>query len=201
MARDFAGLEKRRLRPASLFRKGCPQAQVVRELEVSRQSVSRWYREWTKTGEGGLEAAGRAGRLPRLTAEQLSALEQALVAGPREAGYATKLWTLPRVAALIRRPFGVRYHPGHVWRILRRLGWSCQRPATRPKERDEESLPAYAPELNPVEHLWAYLPATDLANYCPETLDDLANQVRRGTRRLRRMHNHGRAFLRRSGLF
>ncbi len=64
-----------------------------------------------------------------------------------------------------------------------------------------EFLPAYAPKLNPVEHLWAYLTATDLANYCPETLDDLADQVRRGTRRLRRRHNHGRTFLRKSGLF
>lgn len=64
-----------------------------------------------------------------------------------------------------------------------------------------EFLPAYAPELNPVEHLWAYLSATDLANYCAETLDDLADQVRRGTCRLRRTHNHGRAFLRTSGLF
>ena len=140
MARDFAGLEKRRLRAASLFAQECSQAQVARELSVSRQSVSRWYREWKKTGEGGLEAAGRAGRLPRLAPEQLSALEQALVAGPRAAGYVTELWTLPRVARLIWRRFDVRYHPGHVWRILRKLGWSCQRPATRAKERDEQAI-------------------------------------------------------------
>ena len=140
MARNFAGLEKRRLRAASLLEEGRSQAQVARDLRVSRQSVSRWYREWKKTGEGGLEAAGRAGRLPRLGPEQLSALEQALAAGPRAAGYATELWTLPRVAMLIRRLFDVPYHPGHVWRILRKLGWSCQRPATRAKERDEEAI-------------------------------------------------------------
>ncbi len=140
MARNFAGLEKRRLRAASLLRGGCSQAQVARKLRVSRQSVNRWYRVWKKTGEGGLEGAGRAGRLPRLSPEQLSALEKALAAGPRAAGYVTELWTLPRVATLIRRRFDVRYHPGHVWRILRKLGWSCQRPATRAKEKDEEAI-------------------------------------------------------------
>jgi transposase len=33
------------------------------------------------------------------------------------------------VADLIKREFGVRYHPGHVWKILAALGWSPQRPA------------------------------------------------------------------------
>jgi len=30
-------------------------------------------------------------------------------------------WTLPLVARLIRKHFGVEYHPGHVWRIVRSL--------------------------------------------------------------------------------
>lgn len=64
-----------------------------------------------------------------------------------------------------------------------------------------EFLPAYAPELNPVEWVWAYLSATDLANYCADTLDELARQVKKGARRLRRKHKHGRLFLKKSGLF
>lgn len=64
-----------------------------------------------------------------------------------------------------------------------------------------EFLPAYAPELNPVEPLWSYLSATDLANYSADSLADLANRVRTGTRRLRRQHDNGRRFLKHSGLF
>ena len=64
-----------------------------------------------------------------------------------------------------------------------------------------EFLPAYAPELNPVEWVWAYLSATDLANYSADSLDDLAHQVKRGARRLRRKHEQGKRFLKKSGLF
>ncbi len=64
-----------------------------------------------------------------------------------------------------------------------------------------EYLPAYAPELNPVELVWAYLSATDLANYGAEGLDDLARTVKRGIQRLRRKHNSGNQFLRHCGLF
>jgi transposase len=64
-----------------------------------------------------------------------------------------------------------------------------------------EPLPAYAPELNPVEQLWAHLDATALANTPADDLDRLRARVRRG---LNRVHHHphlGRAFLRHAGLF
>ena len=64
-----------------------------------------------------------------------------------------------------------------------------------------EPLPAYAPELNPVEGMWAYFSGTDLANYSAEGLENLALAVKRGARRLRRKHDGGQCFLKRSGLF
>ena len=64
--RDFAAMERRRKRAAQLFRQGKTQADVVRELEVSRQSVSRWHADWLAGGADALRAAGRAGRLPQL---------------------------------------------------------------------------------------------------------------------------------------
>jgi transposase len=100
----------------------------------------RWAEAWEEQGLEGLRAAGRAGRKPRLSSEQLREVEQALLEGPLASGYATELWTLPRVAELIQRIAGVRYHPGHVWRVMHQLGWSLQRPTTRAKERDEEAI-------------------------------------------------------------
>jgi transposase len=70
----------------------------------------------------------------------LKRIERALKRGPGALGYDTELWTTDRVTALIEEETGVRYHPGHVWKILRKMGWSCQRPTGRARERDEKVI-------------------------------------------------------------
>ena len=89
-------------------------------------------------GRRALKKAGRAGRKPRLKAAELRRIERGLKRGPQALGYETGLWTAWRVAHLIESECGVRYHPSQAWRILRQLGWSCQRPVGRALERDEE---------------------------------------------------------------
>lgn len=138
--RDFAGMESRRMRAADLFRQGKSQAEVARILQVTRQSTSRWFEQWKHRGRQGLKGAGRAGRKPKMGSQDFRRLEKALLRGPRVFGYATALWTLERMAHAIEKLCHVRYHPGHVWKILGQLGWSCQRPTRRAKERNEELI-------------------------------------------------------------
>ncbi len=139
-ARHQRYLQARRDRAVRLFEQGKTQAEVVRRLGISATSVSRWYQVWGKHGAEGLRAAKHFGRPSRLDASELAGLEAALLEGPGAHGFATELWTLPRVAELIKREFGVRYHQGHVWRVMRKLGWSLQRPTTRARERDEDAI-------------------------------------------------------------
>jgi transposase len=115
-------------------------------LKVSRQSVSRWYQQWQAGGLRALRKTERAGRPPRLTPAQLVRVEKALLKGACANGYPTELWTLRRVAEVIERVTGVGYHQGHVWRILRGLGWSRQKPARRAAERDEKRIEAWIKE-------------------------------------------------------
>jgi len=138
--RDFAALEARRFEAARLFGRGISQVTVARELGVSRATTHRWYHAWRREGRTALKAAGRAGRKPRLTPWQLAGVEAALLKGPAVHGFATALWTLPRIAAVIARRTGVQYHPAHVWRILQGLKWSLQRPARQARERDEAAI-------------------------------------------------------------
>lgn len=147
--RDFEGMEKRRLQAARLFGEGKSQAEVARVLEVSRQSVSRWHALFRHGGAKRLRGAGRAGRKPRLSAGQLRRVERALREGPRAGGFETDLWSLPLVAQVIEGVTGVQYHPGHVWRVLRALGWTLQRPAQRARERDEERVRRWVRERWP----------------------------------------------------
>jgi transposase len=138
--RDFDALEARRLRAASLFKQGESQAEVARALGVHRQTAHRWAKRVEREGRAALRQAGRAGRKPRLSAVQLRRIERELKRGPEALGYETNLWTAPRVAELIQRECGIQYHPGHVWKILRQMGWSCQRPVGRALERDEAAI-------------------------------------------------------------
>jgi transposase len=152
--RDFAAMEQRRKRAAAMFKKGTAQGDVARELGVSRQSVSRWHAEWQEGGVNALRGAGRAGRLPRLNESDLQKVERRLLKGPVASGYPTELWTLERVAEVIEETTGVRYHPGHVWRVLRQLGWSRQRPARRALERNDEAIAHWA------QHEWTRVKKT-----------------------------------------
>lgn len=126
---------------ADLFARGKRQVDVVNELGVSAQTASRWHRAFLAEGRAGLVGAGRAGRLPRLSDEQLAQVEAALAKGPRANGFPTEMWTLARVADVIEAVSGVRYGPTQTWTILRqRLGWSRQRPARRALERNDEAI-------------------------------------------------------------
>ena len=138
--RNFAALEQRRLQAATLLTQNIHHSEVARRVGVSPQSVSRWARQLAEGGRRSLRQAGRAGRKARLTPKNFERIERALQRGPEALGYETSLWNSQRVAHLIEREFGIQYHPGHVWRILRRLGWSCQRPTGRALERNEEAI-------------------------------------------------------------
>jgi transposase len=140
------------MRAAGLFEQSVISAEVARQLGVSHQIVSDWRTVWQRYGRDGLRGAGRAGRRPKLAAEQLDRIEVALANGPQANGYTTDLWTLPRVAEVIEQVSGVTYHPAHVWHLLReQLGWTWQRPARRAVERNDEAIGRW------VKHRWPAL--------------------------------------------
>ena len=139
MKRDLKALQKRRLRAIRMLSKGLSQAQIARTLGVSRQSVSRWARTWSSEGEAALKAKN-IGRPAGLDAGQRRELVKALKRGAVLAGYPTELWTLPRVRDVIAERLGRRYNQAHVSRILKSLGFSCQRPTGRATQRNESAI-------------------------------------------------------------
>lgn len=91
-------------------------------------------------GDAALGAKPVPGAPPQLTAEQHQQLLSLLLQGAKANGFPNELWTLKRIAAVIQVHYGVRYHPSHVWKLLRRLGWSCQVPEGRAIQRDEAAI-------------------------------------------------------------
>ena len=137
-------LEERRLAAAALLRQGhLTQAAIARQLGVSRASVCRWAAALRERGRRGPRARPRTGRPPRLDARAWTRLGRRLAGGAAAAGFGTERWALKRIAALIRREFGVRYHPRYLERPLKAHGFTVQHPATRARERDERAIAAW----------------------------------------------------------
>lgn len=133
-------LEYRRRRALALLDEGHSLNEVGRMLGCAPSSVMRWRDARQRGGEDSLKVRFSPGRPPRLTEKQKRKLERILLAGPLGAGYRTDLWTTARIAEVIERNFGVRYHRDHVGRILARMGWSHQRPERRAAQRDQEKI-------------------------------------------------------------
>jgi transposase len=147
--RDFDALERRRFEFMRLYEAGETPTAIARRLQTGSSTVYRWRDQYRAGGKDALKKAGRAGRKPLLSGQQLKQLEKRLVQGPERLGYQTPLWTCPRVAHLIEEEFGVRYHEGHVWKILVRLGWSPQRPIGRARERNEKQIAHWKKQVWP----------------------------------------------------
>jgi transposase len=138
-------LECQRLEALVLLEAGHGPSEVARRLGVSPGAVSRWKRLSQQAGREGLKAKSHPGPRPKLTPQQRRELEELLLQGPVAHGYLTDLWTLKRVAEVIEKHFGVRYDLSGVWHVLRRLGWSCQKPEGRARERDKEAIARWRP--------------------------------------------------------
>ena len=141
--------EARRLESAELFRAGLSHSEIARRLGVSRKAVIDWHKRFDAEGEEGLRYKS-AGYEAYLTEDQYQQIAEALIEGPEAHGFPTQIWTLERVADLIERLTGVRYAVGYVWYVLRdRLGFTCQKPVYRAKERNEEAIEYWKTEVWP----------------------------------------------------
>ncbi len=137
-------LEERRLAAARLLRAGrLPQAEIARRMGVSRAAVTQWKQRLERAGPRGLQRRRSGGRRSRLSERQWTRLLGLLQRGAVAAGFETERWTLRRIARVIERTFGVRYHFRSLGRALHARGWSPQRPRVQARERDAALIAAW----------------------------------------------------------
>ncbi len=114
--------------------------EVAGRVGASRRSVDRWVQAYRASGDEGLAAKPHPGAACRLSDKQREDLRRRLGQGAKSQGFATDLWTCPRIRRLIAQQYGVQYHVDHIPRFLRTLGFSPQKPRVRSSQRDEDAI-------------------------------------------------------------
>ncbi|OHA42153.1 MAG: hypothetical protein A3H73_01040 [Candidatus Taylorbacteria bacterium RIFCSPLOWO2_02_FULL_50_120] len=132
-------MEARRLRAVPYFKKGWPLRRIGAKLGVSPIAVHQWKAAWRTKGRAGL-AAGRYGPAPKLPAPKEKEVSRNILRGAEAHGFPGDFWTLSRLTSAVQRWTGVSYRERSVWHVLKRLGFSCQKPVKRAVERDEQSI-------------------------------------------------------------
>ncbi|WP_395090544.1 transposase [Armatimonas sp.] len=118
--------EGRRLRALELYRQGWKQKHIAEALGVTCGAVSQWVKRIREApDESAVEVLRRrkpTGAPSHLTVIQRQELSLLLSRGACSWGYSDDIWTYRRVADVIERAYGVRYHESYVGRLLRACG-------------------------------------------------------------------------------
>jgi transposase len=135
-----AELEHRRRLAVERVLDGYSTVEVADFLGVDPSSVRRWIAAFRRKGVAGLAARPVTGRPPKLTATQEKIVRRWLADNPTEHGFATELWTAPRLAQLIAQEWGIHFHPDYLTTWLRQRGFTPQKPRRKARERDEDAI-------------------------------------------------------------
>lgn len=145
-ARTTERREYERLEMIQAVAAGATIPQAARALGVHQQTVRRFVARFAAEGFAGVADRPRAGRPPRLTDDDLAAVEARLDA---DAATGTRTWTLPQLAAWLAAEREVVVTPGHLGDRLKRrdFRWKRTRRATTHKQQDPDRQEEAAADL------------------------------------------------------
>ena len=138
--RDRKVAECRRLEAGRLFARGRSQAEIAKKYAVTPAAACKWHALWKKKGTRGLLSKGKTGKDPKLSEKKKKELKKILLEGPKKSKYRTDFWTLGRIRAIAKKRLRVSLGQTSVWRTVVSLGFSCQKPEKRAKERNEKAI-------------------------------------------------------------
>jgi len=143
-------LESLRFAAIRLREEGVRVEVIATSFQVTPKTIYEWIQRYEKGGAESLKARKAPGPVPLVNANQFEELIGLLRQPATELGYATDLWSGPRIRHLVKHRFGVDYHPKHMPRFLRRLGLVLKFPERRALEQDPAALRRWKEERLPV---------------------------------------------------
>jgi len=145
-----ASIEFRFTLIVKLYKEGKKQQEIATLVACSQAWVSKVLHRYRNRGKKGLKIKGKApGKVSYLSRKQLEKLKTLLLKGALHYHFPTDNWTRERIAALIEQQFSVHYHPSHVSRLMRRIGFTRQKPKRRSFKKDERAVEKWHRETLP----------------------------------------------------
>ena len=132
--------ESLRRRCVELSQQGWQQSAIAQAFGLTQPWVSRTLKKYRLQGSDALLEGKRTGAPARLSTDQLSQLATELSKGAQSHGFDGAVWTRPRINEVIKKLFGVSYDPSQVGRILKKIGWSRQKPQPKARQQDEKAV-------------------------------------------------------------
>ena len=136
-------LEHRRQLAVQRYLEGYSADEIAEFLDVAPRTVWRWLARFHEQGPEGLASRPVPGRPPKLTTTQEKVIRRWLTEDPTKQGFATELWTGPRLAELIRQEFGICLNPQYLCTWMRARGFTPQKPQRVAREGDPEEVTAW----------------------------------------------------------
>ena len=130
-----ADLQERRIKVVKWITDGTvSKKEAAKRANVSIRAIDKWLEKYKDRGITGLAPIPAKPPNRKLTDKQI------LLKGAVHSGFEEDLWNCPRIAAVIKKKLSVSYHPQHIGRLLRRMGWTLQRPAKKAQGRSASDI-------------------------------------------------------------
>lgn len=105
-----------------------PSSEIAKILHTAKSAVSEWLRNYERYGYESFLEGHRSGRPSYLTEQQCIELGDIIDSGPIAYGFTSAIWSSIMLREVIDDEFSIQYHPGHVRKILKKMGFSIQKP-------------------------------------------------------------------------
>lgn len=141
--------EALRRRCVELSEAGWKQLAIAQAFGLTQGWVSQTLKKYRAQGVSALQWRKPTGAPTRLTADQLRQLVEELNKGAEHHGFAGAVWTRGRVNEVIKKSFSVSYDPSQVGRLLKKVGWSRQKPQAKARQQDVVAVAQWGQERLP----------------------------------------------------
>lgn len=145
-SREYDGLRKRCI---ELLREGHIPQRVSEMLGCSASWVSKTQKRFELGGEAALRTRKPGGNTPRISESDVKVLVTELEKGALAHGFTGEIWNRKRVGAIIFKLFGQKYDPSHIGRILKKAGWTLQKPQVKARQQKAEAVENWRQEKLP----------------------------------------------------